>query len=57
MTQFQVGLLTVLALCTGCGAQAPDTESGVVIQDSLSWLNARILEAPMNPDRYADRAV
>ena len=26
------------------------------IQDSLSWLNARILEAPMNPDRYADRA-
>jgi tetratricopeptide (TPR) repeat protein len=56
MTQFQVGLLTVLALCTGCGAPAPDTESGVVIQDSLSWLNARILEAPMNPDRYADRA-
>ena len=56
MTRFQVGLLTVLALCTGCGAPAPDTESGAVIQDSLSWLNARILEAPMNPDGYADRA-
>lgn len=56
MDRLLVGI-TGLALCAaGCTSPQPESGMPVPVQDSLAWFDARILEDPLSPEGYAQRA-
>jgi len=56
MDRIQGVILIALTFTAGCASPGPSEEAVLPTTDSLTWLNARILESPLDPNGYADRA-
>lgn len=56
MSRMLVGLTGLTLLATGCTSPEQESNASLPVQDSLAWYDARILEDPLSPEGYAQRA-